>query len=67
MKIHIQKMLKGCFGLDLRIVKVDPQLLQVHQHAVLFCNLDNIGIPETVQIGLCDSDILMAQEPGYGI
>ena len=60
LKKHIQKMLKGCSGFVQTCAKVDSKFLQVHKHTVLLCDLDNVGIPETVQIGLCDADILMA-------
>lgn len=36
-------------------------LVQVHQDAVLLCDLNDVGIPEAVQVGLRDADILMPQ------
>ena len=36
-------------------------LMQVHEDAVLLCDFYDIGIPEAVQVGLRDADILVSQ------
>ena len=61
LKKHIQKMFNTCFRLDLRSAKVVQRLLQVHQNTLLLGNLNDVRIPETVQIGLCNADVLMPQ------
>lgn len=61
LKKHIQKMFNSCFRLASRNAKVIQRLLQVHQNTLLFGNLNDVRIPETVQVGLCDADVLVPQ------
>lgn len=61
LKKHIQKMFNSYFRFVSRSAKVIQRLLQVHQNTLLLGNLNDIRIPETVQIGLCNADVLMPQ------
>ena len=61
LKKHIQKMFNSYFRLASRSAKVIQMLLQVHQNTLLLGDLNDVRIPETVQVGLCDADVLMPQ------
>ena len=61
LKIHIQKMFRACSRIVPRSAKVIQRLLQVHQHTLLFCDFNNIGVAQTVQIGLGYADVFVPQ------